>query len=183
MKSHAYKFYETLEEITADIDWDIVDKMAKGIADCRALYIIGLGGSAANASHMAADFRKLCHIDARSLDNMAEVTARANDEGWPTIFDGFLQDIQGDDILFVLSVGGGTEKVSLPIMRAIDIAKSADARVFGVVGPQGGYAAEKGFVVKGPAHDNPTPFTEAFQAVIWHCLVSDPILQKMPTKW
>lgn len=165
-----------------------IETLVEEIANCRdrdgTLYIVGLGGSAANASHMAADFRKLCMMDVRSLENMAEVTARANDEGWSTIFDGFLSNINSYDALFVLSVGGGTPTVSLPLITAIDMAKAAKARVFGIVGPHGGYTAEQGdCVIKVPCESNQTPHTEAFQAVIWHCLVSHPSLQRKSTKW
>lgn len=163
---------------------DLVEKLIEIRNHKRTLYIVGLGGSAANAIHMAADMRKLCAIDARSLDNIAEITARANDEGWKTIFDGFLNNIKSNDALFVLSVGGGTSAVSLPLVRAIDIANSKGSKVFGIVGPDGGYTAKHGdLVIKIPCKENPTPFTEAFQAVIWHYLVSHPQLQRAKTKW
>lgn len=158
---------------------ELIDLKPKG-----RLFIVGVGGSAANASHMAYDLRKLCQIDARSLDNLAEVTARANDEGWATIFNGFLAGINRNDALFVLSVGGGTHNVSRPLVGAIDIAKLAGAKVFGIVGPNGGYTAEHGdCVIKIPCETNPTPYTEAFQAVLWHLIVSHPKLQSVPTKW
>lgn len=147
------------------------------------VYIIGLGGSMANALHMAADLCKLCAIDAVAFDNLAELTARANDEGWHTIFDGFLSRATPDDILFVLSVGGGAPTVSMPIIAAID---SFPGAVFGIVGPQGGHTALHGdLVIKIPVENDKhiTPHTEAFQAVIWHALVSHPLIQKRKTKW
>lgn len=182
--SHSWFYGNEVSQLALALDWSAVDGMAKALKECETLYIVGLGGSAANASHMAADFRKLCRMDARSLDNMAEVTARANDEGWETIFDGFLSEIGPNDVLFVLSVGGGTSLVSKPLVRAVDWAKAASAKVLGIVGNDGGYTARNGdLVIKIPADKNLTPHTESFQAVIFHCLVSNPILQKVATKW
>src|SRR6185369_1169924 len=174
--------------LATSLDVNLIETMIAHIADVRdkkgTLYIVGLGGSAANAIHMSADFRKLCAIDARSLDNLAELTARANDEGWETIFDGFLVGIKKEDALLVLSVGGGTESVSTPLVRAINKAKAAGASVLGIVGPNGGHTAEHGdCVIKIPCKENQTPHTEAFQGVIWHLLVSHPSLQKVQTKW
>ncbi len=181
--THTWSYRNEAIAIAQSIDWLLVDRMAEVIKDCRRLYIVRLGGSAANASHMSADFRKLCQIDARSLDNMAEVTARANDEGWATIFDGMLSDMTSDDVLFVLSVGGGTSLVSTPLVRAVDTALASSAKILGVVGPDGGYTSRHAnIVIKIPAK-NPTPHTEAFQGTLWHCLVSHPLLQKVATKW
>ena len=187
-ETHCQEYLRQTASIAGFLKYrEIEDLVAHLIAlrnNSGQLYIVGLGGSAANASHMAADFRKLCQIDAHSLDNMAEVTARANDEGFRTIFDGFLSSMQSRDALFVLSVGGGTLMVSRSLIRAIVKAKEIGAKVFGIVGPNGGYTAEYGdCVIKIPVKDNPTPHTEAFQAVIWHCLVSHPKLQRIATKW
>lgn len=182
--SHTWSYRNEVIAIAQGLDWSLVDRMAEVIKDCNTLYIAGLGGSAANASHMAADFRKLCQIDARSLDSMAEATARANDEGWESVFDGLLWEIGLGDVLFVLSVGGGTSLVSTPLVRAILHAKSRSAKVLGIVGPDGGYTARNGdLVLKIPAEKNVTPHTEAFQGILWHALVSHPLLQKVPTKW
>ena len=182
--SHTWAYRNEVITIAQALAWSLVDRMAEIIKDCGTLYIVGLGGSAANASHMAADFRKLCQVDARCLDSMAEVTARANDEGWETIFDGLLRPINSHDALFVLSVGGGTSLVSTPLVKAVDRARGAGAHVLGVVGSDGGYTARHAdVVIKIPAEKNLTPHTEAFQATIWHCLVSHPLLQKVPTKW
>jgi D-sedoheptulose 7-phosphate isomerase len=149
------------------------------------LYLAGLGGSAANCSHAANDFRKLCAIEAYSIsDNVAELTARANDEGWDTIFSGALQFALGKDALMIFSVGGGTSQVSRPIVEAIKEAKKVGMKVFGIVGPNGGITREQGdCVIRIPALTKITPHTEAFQAVIWHCLVSHPDLQRKATKW
>ncbi len=149
------------------------------------LWLVGLGGSAANASHAANDFRKLCNIESYCLtDNVAELTARANDEGWAEAFS--LSYAKEGDALFVLSVGGGTENVSRPINASLLEASRLGLRILGIVGRDGGNTREAGDCVIvvptiEPAHI--TPHTEAFQAVIWHCLVSHPSLQRKPTKW
>ncbi len=163
---------------------NLVDELDQLRLNKGTLYIVGLGGSAANASHMAADFRKLCQIDARSLDNIAEITARANDEGWPTIFDGFLADLCEYDAVFILSVGGGTDKVSVPLIEVLSKARFVRAKIFGITGPDGGYTHQHANIcIRIPCKTNTTPHTEAFQAVLWHCLVSHPKLQRVKTKW
>ncbi len=172
-------------DICESIDTNMIERMAESLATLTGrLYIVGLGGSMANAIHMAADMRKLCNIDAEAVANIAEITARMNDEGPHTIFDGL--GLDPNDALFILSVGGGTENVSRSISRAVDQAKDRGATVLGIVGPNGGHTAERAdIVIRVPVH-NPkhvTPHTEAFQAVIWHCLVSHPLLQKRSTKW
>ncbi len=128
--------------------------------------------------------RRLCQMDARSLDNIAEITASANDDGWPTIFDGFLTDLCHYDAVFILSVGGGTDKVSLPLNIAISKAVYRKAKIYGIVGPDGGYTYKHANIcLRIPCKTNTTPHTEAFQAVLWHCLVSHPKLQRVKTKW
>jgi D-sedoheptulose 7-phosphate isomerase len=147
------------------------------------LYIVGLGGSLANAVHMAADLRKLCNINAEAFDNISEITARANDEGMDTIFVDWVKDSNVWDKLMVLSVGGGTPDVSGAICKAIDAFKG---QILGIVGPNGGYTAQKASIcVRVPVEnmERVTPHTEAFQGVIWHLLVSHPLLQKHKTKW
>lgn len=183
--SHLSEYRLEHEIILASMDWLGVEEMARELSALDGtLYIVGLGGSAANASHMSADFRKLANMDARSLDNVAELTAMANDEGWGSLFRLFLRDAGSNDVLFVLSVGGGTATVSIPLVTAIDIAKHLGMRVLGIVGPHGGYTASHGdLVIKIPADTNPTPHTEAFQAVLFHALVSHPLIQKAPMKW
>ena len=171
-------------QIAKDIDHDAIDRLAARLSVLKGrCYVIGLGGSMANAIHMAADLGKLCNLDAQSFDNLAELTARANDEGWHTIFDGFLSRATPDDALFVLSVGGGAPTVSIPLVQAID---AFPGDIFGIVGPRGGHLAlHADLVIQIPVR-NPkhiTPHTEAFQAVVWHCLVSHPLLQKRATKW
>ena len=186
-------------EIAKQISQADIEKMAEELAMLRhtksKLWIIGLGGSMANAIHMAADLRKLCDINAEAFDNIAELTARANDEGLETIFVDWLSRRGLADMLMVLSVGGGTDKVSTAICRAIDAFVGQTLKGFtpenyghlamGIVGPDGGYTAQKAkYVVKIPAPAGRiTPHTEAFQMVVIHCLVSHPLLQKRPTVW
>jgi len=155
------------------------------------LFLIGVGGSAGNCSHAVNDFRKLCGIQAYSpVDNVSELTARANDEGWDTIFSGWLEisDLSVRDAILILSVGGGdsARNVSTNIVKAIDFAKSRGAKVLGIVGRDTGYTAKHGdvvVVVPQVNADRVTPLSEAFQAVVWHCLVSHPQLQVNRTKW
>ena len=147
------------------------------------LYVIGMGGSMANAIHMAADLRKLCNIDAEAFDNIAEITARANDEGLDTIFIDWLRNSTAWDKLMVLSVGGGVPEISGAIVKAID---SFKGQILGIVGPEGGHTYRKSTACVRIPVENPkhiTPHTEAFQAVVWHLIVSHPKLQKNATKW
>lgn len=187
---HSHDYLKETRDIAIALEAMELEAFATELAGTRTMrgkvYVIGIGGSAANAMHMAADLRKLCEIDAYSFDNIAELTARTNDEGWDTIFTGWLRNrLDMDDVLMVLSVGGGTESVSTPIINAIVYAKARGALVLGIVGPDGGYTAQHAdHVIRIPAPPiRVTPHTEAFQAVIWHALVSHPLLQRNATKW
>lgn len=185
---HCRDYLKHTAEIALSIDAVVLESMASDLYRVRhdrgRVFIIGMGGSLANAIHMAADLRKLCEIDAFAPDNIAELTARANDEGLDTIFTGWLRNLTPHDCLFVLSVGGGTENVSKAITEAVKKAKTEKASVLGIVGPIGGITAQLGdCVLRIPADRGITPHTEAFQAVAWHCLVSHPLLQKNATKW
>ena len=189
--NHCRRFLDETAEIASLIPAGWVSQMVRELIDLRTrdgfLFIVGLGGSAANASHAVNDFRKLCRIKAYSpLDNISELTARANDEGWDTIFSAWLYHAQPKDALMILSVGGGTDRVSLPIVSAIKYAKIVGMRVLGIVGRDGGYTKEHGdacVVIPSPIPERVTPHTESFQSVILHCIVSHPDLQKRPTKW
>jgi D-sedoheptulose 7-phosphate isomerase len=187
--THCRAYLREVAEIALAIDAAEIEAFVSELAGTRTMrgrvYIIGLGGSGANATHMAADFRKLCDIDAYAFDNQAELTARANDEGWETIFTGWLKYMDYNDALIVLSVGGGTDKVSVPLVRAVDLAKDRGALVLGIVGPDGGHTARHAHhAIRIPAPgERVTPHTEAFQAVVWHSLVSHPLLQRKATKW
>ena len=192
---HAQQFFKEASEICNKIDINEIDNLANELDLIRKnegrLFVLGVGGSAGNASHAVNDFRKLCAIEAYApTDNVSELTARTNDEGWGTIFDGWLKisNIKKNDALFILSVGGGNleKNVSPGIVNAIDLAKHEGAKVLGVVGRDGGYAGKKGdcvIIVPTVNDQRITPHTEAFHAVVWHCLVSNPILQVKATKW
>jgi len=155
------------------------------------LFFLGVGGSAGNASHAVNDFRKLCNIESYCpTDNISELTARINDDGWNSSFAEWLKvsKINRKDSIFIFSVGGGSKskKVSVNLIQAIDYAKKKKIKIFGVIGKKNGYAKKKGdniIVVPEINKKLITPFSEAFQAVIWHCLVSHPLLQTCKTKW
>jgi len=193
--SHVQQFFEEARSICAAVSYSTIEALADQLSALRArkgrLFLIGVGGSAGNCSHAVNDFRKLCGIQAYSpVDNVSELTARANDEGWDTIFSGWLDisNLCAGDAILIFSVGGGdTERnVSTNIVKAIDFAKSRGAKVFGIVGKDTGYTALNGDIVVVVPQVNPariTPLSEAFQAVIWHCLVSHPKLQTKRTKW
>lgn len=182
-------------EILAALDRGAVEALATGLADVRErggrLFVLGVGGSAGHASHAVNDFRKLCGIEAYApTDNVSELTARANDEGWDTTFSGWLtiSRLGPADALLVYSVGGGDAErgISTNLVAAIDLARSAGASVFGIVGREGGHTARHAdaAVVIPPLHpDRITPHTEGLCAVVWHLLVSHPALQRTATKW
>jgi D-sedoheptulose 7-phosphate isomerase len=153
------------------------------------LFVVGVGGGAANASHAVNDFRKLCAIEAYApTDSVAEITARANDEGWERMFAGWLEssNLTGDDALLVFSVGGGKDGVSMCISKAVEFARYREARVLGVVGRDDGTTAMRGHVVivcQVEDRQLLTPVTETMQIAVLHALVSDPKLQVNETKW
>lgn len=155
------------------------------------LFFLGVGGSAGNCGHAVNDFRKLCGIEAYApTDNVSELTARTNDEGWHTVFSEWLKTSRANDkdAIFVLSVGGGNleKNVSPNLVAAINEAKQRGLRVFGIVGRDGGYTKQAGdtvVVIPTVEASRVTPHAEAFQAVVWHCLVSHPKLQINATKW
>ena len=193
--SHATRYLAQIGEIAARLDHAAIERMADALAVLRAgggrLFLIGVGGSAGNCSHAVNDFRKLCGIEAYApTDNVSELTARTNDEGFDTIFSAWLETSRANkaDGLFVMSVGGGNfeRKVSVNIVRALEFAKKREMTIFGIVGRDGGHTKRLGQeVIVVPSVDPAlvTPHTEAFQAVIWHCLVSHPRLQTNATKW
>ena len=155
------------------------------------LFIIGVGGSAGNASHAVNDFRKLCKIDAYTpVDNVSEVTARTNDEGWETVFLEWLKvsKINKDDVLMIFSVGGGDKlkNISVNLINAINYAKKKRVKIISILGSNKGYAFRNSFVsISNQPDDNKliTPISEALQALVWHLLVSHPKLQVNDTKW
>ena len=188
-------FMNLSKEVCEKIDEGAIDAMAEGIAEMRQrggrLFILGVGGSAANASHAVNDFRKLCNVETYApTDNVSELTARVNDDGWESVFSSWLSvsHLNEKDAILVFSVGGGNAEanVSMNLVEALKMAKKLNIDVFGIVGRDGGYTAKgaKSCVI-GPTVDDTliTPIAEAFQAVVWHCLVSHPVLKKNATKW
>jgi len=192
---HVSDYFEWSQQVSERIDIEKVELLAKELVALRTrggrLFVLGVGGSAGNASHAVNDFRKLCGIEAYSpTDNVSELTARTNDEGWETVFVEWLKvsRLTRDDAVIVFSVGGGNLELNISpnLVRAVQYAKSVRARVLGIVGKSNGYTAEVGdvVVVIPIVRENlVTPFSEAYQSVVWHCLVSHPSLQAKPTKW
>src|SRR5687768_18153873 len=192
---HVETYFEEVTKVAQSIDLPDIEKLAQELKALRdrggRLFFLGVGGSAGNCGHAVNDFRKLCGIEAYApTDNVSELTARTNDEGWDTVFAAWLRTSRaGDkDAVFVFSVGGGDvqKNVSPNIVRALKEAKERGTKIFGVVGRDGGYTKKVGdCVVVVPTVDpnRVTPHTEAFQAVVWHCLVSHPALQQIATKW
>lgn len=192
---HTQNFFKEVISIASQIDIEAIDKLAQNLKDLRdrngRLFILGVGGSAGNCSHAVNDFRKLCGIEAYApVDNVSELTARTNDEGWDSIFSGWLKvsKANSNDAILVFSVGGGNleKNVSPNIVQGLKFAKERGLKIYGVVGRDGGYTKQVGdCVIVIPTVDasRVTPHAEAFQGVVWHCLVSNPILQEMPTKW
>ena len=193
--THTSSFFAQTADIASQIDIERVEALVDNLAKIRAakgrLFILGVGGSAANASHAVNDFRKLCAIETYTpTDNVSELTARTNDEGWETVFFEWLKisRLNQNDGVLVFSVGGGNREknVSVNLINALDHAKSVGASILGIVGRNGGYTAEVADVaVIIPTIDTGlvTPHAEAYQAVVWHCLVSHPKLQVQETKW
>lgn len=191
--SHARDFFRTAAVVCDRIDEVKIEALATELAELRErggrLFFIGVGGSAANCSHAVNDFRKLCGIEAYTpVDNVAELTAWANDEGMDHIFTGWLKGsgFRGNDALFVLSVGGGNPNVSMSIAKAVAYAAEVGAEVWGIVGRPDGFTALNGDCVLVVPQVEPqwiTPLSESFQSVVWHCLVSHPLLQQRKTKW
>ena len=186
---HCKKYLAETAEIALHIDPVEIEAIATELHHVRknngTVVVIGIGGSLGNAIHMAADLTNLCGIKTRAPSNMVEITALINDYGHQQMFAHVLDDIQPPDALMVLSVGGGTELVSKAITESVRECVKRGVVVLGVVGPHGGETAKKGTaVLKIPAPTGRiTPHTEAFQAVVWHCLVSHPLLQTKDTVW
>ena len=193
--SHTKTYFEQVAQIAATIDHTAIERVADELVALRErggrLFFLGVGGSAANCSHAVNDFRKLCGIEAYSpVDNVAELTARTNDEGWETVFAAWLRTSRANDkdAVMVFSVGGGDagRNVSANIVHALDEAKTRGVRVLGVVGRDGGYTKMVGdAVVLVPVVDEKTitPHSEAFQAVVWHALSCHPNLMRQENKW
>ena len=188
-------YFEESARIAQSLDLEVLDRMVERLVRLRKeqgrLFLCGVGGSAGNCSHAVNDFRKLTGIEAYSpVDNVSELTARANDEGWESVFAGWLRVSRAceRDVLLVLSVGGGSRErnISVNLVCAIDEAKARGMDVLGIVGRDGGYTKRRGNVVVVIPTVNPdhvTAHTEAFQAVVWHGIVTDPRLMAHGNKW
>src|SRR5688572_9034541 len=188
-------FLLEVQEVARRLDAETIERAALLLASVRdrggRLFVLGVGGSAGNASHAVNDFRKLAGFEAYApTDNVPELTARTNDEGWPTVFSAWLKvsRLQARDAVLVLSVGGGNveKNISPNIVMALDYARTVGASILGIVGRDGGYTARVAdvCVIIPTVHpERVTPHTEAFQAIVWHLLVSHPILQTSATKW
>ena len=191
----AKQFLAEASRIAQQLDVDAIERVAALMVAVRArggrLFILGVGGSAANASHAVNDFRKLVGLEAYApTDNVAELTARTNDEGWASVFAAWLRvsRLGPDDLVMVLSVGGGDveRNISPNLVAALQYAKEVGASIAGIVGRDGGYTAQVAdacVVIPTVESARITPHAEAFQAVVWHLLVSHPDLKASPTKW
>jgi len=193
--SHSKNYLSQASKIAESIDYEKVERIVAELKLLRErkgrLFIIGVGGSAANCSHAVNDFRKLCGIETYApTDNVAELTARTNDEGWETVFAAYFRTSQADskDAVLVFSVGGGDaeKNISTNIVRGLEEAKNRNMKIFGIVGRNGGYTSEVGdevIIIPTVDASHITPHTEAFQAVVWHGIVCHPDLMIQENKW
>jgi D-sedoheptulose 7-phosphate isomerase len=189
------KFLEESADLVRKLDAEVIDRLAAGLGLVRdaggRLFILGVGGSAGHASHAVNDFRKLCAFEAYApTDNVSELTARVNDEGWDTSFSEWLKvsRLSGKDAVLVFSVGGGNrdKNISVNLVRALELAVLVGAKVYGIVGKDGGFTAQSAdacVIIPTASPDRITPHTEGLCAVVWHLLVSHPALKRAPTKW
>ena len=192
---HLKTYFQEVKKIVDDLDFDSLKAVLSELSDLKdrqgRLFVLGVGGSAGNASHAVNDFRKLCGIEAYApTDNVSELTARTNDEGWHHVFRDWLRvsSLNNQDLILIFSVGGGNEEknVSVNIVEAIKFARERSSTVIGIVGKKDGYTAKNAdrvLVIPEVSPERVTPHSEAFQAVVWHCFVSHPDLQSAQTKW
>jgi D-sedoheptulose 7-phosphate isomerase len=192
---HVNTYLEEVAQIAATIDREAINSMINLLVQVREkkgrLFVLGVGGSAANASHMVNDFRKIGHIEAYTpVDNVAELTARTNDDGWESVFSRWLErsGIRKNDAVMVLSVGGGSaeKNISANIVHALDVAKKAGAWVMGIVSRDGGYTAkvaDAAVIVPVVNPDNVTAHAEAWQGVVWHAIVLHPEFKRIEATW
>jgi D-sedoheptulose 7-phosphate isomerase len=195
LPSFADTFLQETAAILERLDREAVERLAVALVEVRErggrLFVLGVGGSAAHASHAANDFRKLCGLEAYApTDNVSELTARVNDDGWETAFSEWLRGsrLSSGDAVLVFSVGGGSpeQNVSMSLVRALELAREVGAGIFGIVGRDGGYTlqvADACVVIPTESEDRVTPHTEGLCAVVWHLLVSHPALRVSSGKW
>ena len=193
--NHIFNYFNLIPELVKKIDTKKIQKVVNHLISVKRkkgrIFFLGVGGSAGNCSHAVNDFRKICEIESYTpTDNVSELTARINDDGWDSSFRNWLKisQLNSKDVLFIFSVGGGNQKkkVSVNLIKAIDYAKNKKSKVLGIVGRDGGYTKKKGdAVIIIPTLDKKliTPYVESFQSVIWHCLVTHPKLQSKKMKW
>ena len=194
-KNYVNKYFFQIAKIASLVDRRKIDQLVIELVKIKKksgrIFFLGVGGSAGNASHAVNDFRKLCNIESYSaFDNISEMTARINDDGWNSSLVGWLKvsRLSKKDAIFVLSVGGGNleKNVSVNIVESIQYAKKCKSKIFGIVGDDGGFTKKNSnLVVTIPNNYKKliTPITESFQSLVWHCLVSHPLLQVVETKW
>lgn len=195
MTSYVADYLKEVHSVVDGLDKNEIEKMIRLLTkvreDAGRLFILGVGGGAGNAAHAVNDFRKICGIESYTpTDNVSELTARVNDDGWDTSFVNWLKGsrLRKDDGVFVFSVGGGNteKKISMNLVKALEYAKEVNAKVFGIVGRDGGYTAKVADACVIIPTVNPgtvTPHTESFQAVVWHLLVSHPEMKTCEMKW
>jgi D-sedoheptulose 7-phosphate isomerase len=195
LSAYTSRYLEEARAICEQISGSAIDAITWILADARSrggrIFFLGVGGGAGNATHAVNDFRKIAGIEAYApTDNVSELTARTNDDGWHTVFRAYLSTskLNAQDVVFVFSVGGGDrdKNISANIVEALEFAKQAGARIVGVVGRDGGYTkkvADAVVVIPTISADTVTPHTEAFQAVVWHLIVSHPDLKQNEMKW
>jgi len=195
MKNHIENYFDQVGTLSDLIDKKQIEQMIKTLIKIRKrkgrVFFLGVGGSAGNCSHAVNDFRKICEIESYTpTDNVSELTARINDDGWESSLKNWLKvsNLNSKDAIFIMSVGGGSKKknVSVNLIKAIDYSKKKGATVLGIVGRDGGYTKKFGdLVVVVPTVDKKlvTPYSESFHSVVWHCLVSHPLLQIKKMKW
>jgi len=194
-QNHIFNYFNLIPKLIKKIDQKKIHKIIKLLVSAKRkkgrIFFLGVGGSAGNCSHAVNDFRKICEIECYTpTDNVSELTARINDDGWDSSFKNWLQisKLTSKDILFIFSVGGGNKEknVSVNLIKAIDYAKNKKSKILGIVGRDGGYTKKKAdAVIIIPTIDKKliTPYSESFQSVIWHCLVTHPMLQSKKMKW
>ncbi len=195
MMNFSENYIQESISLLKDLDTHSIENMVNGLSRVRnnggRLFILGVGGSAGHASHAVNDFRKICDFESYTpTDNVSELTARVNDEGWDTAFSEWLKvsRISSKDAVLVFSVGGGNREknISVNLVKALELSKDVGAAIFGIVGKDGGFTktvSEACVVIPSVSSERMTPHTEGFCAVVWHLLVSHPALKKTMTKW
>ena len=195
LSNHIINYFQQISMISDKIDKNQIEKLVKILIKIRnkkgRIFFLGMGGSASNCSHAVNDFRKICEIECYApTDNVSELTARINDDGWESALANWLKvsNLNSSDAIFIMSVGGGNKKknVSVNLIKAIKFAKKTGTRILGIVGRDGGYTKKVGDnVILIPTIDKKlvTQYCESFHSIVWHCLVSHPLLQIKKMKW